>query len=163
MKFESFLLKLENQAQRTRLAAEGMLLEARSQGREHLNAGEAQRYDLAKRDLDDLTQRIADTRAELARCGSHPFQSSGGRALGTAGRLAPLHFAAFDAADPHRAVIEACPRRYPASPRGKRRDGAPTTCMNSPVPALSVVRRDPQAVPIAVWRGRIAQYAPDAA
>lgn len=64
---DGFLRELETRREQIRAAAEHMLLEARSQGREELNAGEAVRYAEATRDLRGLDEHIAEIRADLDR------------------------------------------------------------------------------------------------
>ncbi|MFZ0226938.1 MAG: hypothetical protein WA285_02185 [Mycobacterium sp.] len=82
----SHLSKLEAHRQQVRDACENMLLEARAQGRDQLNAGEAARFDHAKADLDSLDESIREYRGELERAGSNPFSSGGGIDAMTYGR-----------------------------------------------------------------------------
>jgi HK97 family phage major capsid protein len=62
---------LEKRGEITR-AAEHLLMEARSQGREVLNEGEAARLKHARRDIEGLNERIDYLRGELARQGVLP-------------------------------------------------------------------------------------------
>ena len=62
-----FLSKLEAKRDQVRATCEHMLLEARSAGREELNAGEAARYDHAKEDLDRLNEQILEARDSIER------------------------------------------------------------------------------------------------
>ena len=89
---KGFLSKLETRREQIRHACEGMLLEARAAGREHLNAGEAARYEHAKRDLDGLDEHIAEVRDGLARSGLPAGLRGEGREVSSAGRLAPLGY-----------------------------------------------------------------------
>ena len=78
-----FLERLERRRDGVLAAAETMLMEARSAGREELNEGERQRLMHAKRDLSALDERIAEYRGELERAQmpahlsrlSHPTQN----------------------------------------------------------------------------------------
>jgi HK97 family phage major capsid protein len=77
---------IERRAQ-IRAAAEAMLLEARSAGREQLNEGEAFRHRQAMDDLRDLDDRITEVHADLSRAQvpdhlsrlSHPTQTTTSR------------------------------------------------------------------------------------
>jgi HK97 family phage major capsid protein len=82
-----FLERLERRRDGVLAAAETMLMEARSAGREELNEGERQRLMHAKRDLSALDERIAEYRGELERAQmpahlsrlSHPTQTTTSR------------------------------------------------------------------------------------
>ena len=86
------LVRRRDQLQRT---LEESLLEARSLGRESMNARERAMYD----DLQQLNENVeyqrgeADRRAQIDATLAGLPGSRHGRAPGTAGRLAPLHFA----------------------------------------------------------------------
>ena len=69
---ESMLQRMLDRRAEIRAAAEHVLLEARSAGRETLSEGEAQRLKHARRDIAGLDNRIAEMRAELARIGKPP-------------------------------------------------------------------------------------------
>ncbi|MGO9032224.1 phage major capsid protein [Mycobacterium sp.] len=62
-----FLSKLEARREQVRAATEGMLLEARDQGRQTLSEGEDRRYRQARSDLTALDAQIAEYREDLAR------------------------------------------------------------------------------------------------
>jgi HK97 family phage major capsid protein len=66
---EGFLSKLTERRANIYAAAERMLLEARSQGRQVLNEGEDRRYRQARADLTALDERIAECRADFERSG----------------------------------------------------------------------------------------------
>jgi HK97 family phage major capsid protein len=87
-----FLSKLEQRRNEVFKACEGMLLEARSAGRNELNEGERQRYAHAKNELDGLDSHLAQVREDVARIGSYPDSGKLSRKLSSAGRLAPLGF-----------------------------------------------------------------------
>jgi HK97 family phage major capsid protein len=64
---EGFLSKLTERRANVYAAAERMLMEARSQGRQILNEGEDRRYRQARSDLTALDEQIAEYREDLAR------------------------------------------------------------------------------------------------
>ena len=90
-----FLRELESRRRQIAATCETMLLEARSQGRETLNAAEADRYQAAMVDLRGLDEHIAEIREDLDR-GHIPDRytrlGKPGRQPGTAGQLARLEF-----------------------------------------------------------------------
>ena len=66
---EGFLTKLTDRRARVYEAAERLLIEARSQGRQILNEGEDRRYRQAQSDLTALDEQIAEYREDLERSG----------------------------------------------------------------------------------------------
>jgi HK97 family phage major capsid protein len=87
-----FLSKLERKREGIRSWCEGMLLEARSQGREHLNQAEQFRFDHAIADLEALGEKIVEYRGEVARVGVIPDFGRENRAVSSAGQLSPAWF-----------------------------------------------------------------------
>jgi HK97 family phage major capsid protein len=90
------LSRLIEARERVRAAAEGMLLEARRQGRRVLNEGEAHRMAQAQADLRDLdddieTRRADDERSQVPDRYAN-LGTRGARAVNTAGRLSPLGY-----------------------------------------------------------------------
>ncbi|MGO9655676.1 phage major capsid protein [Mycobacterium sp.] len=95
-----FLSKLEARKEQLVTACEGICLEARSAGREHLNAGEAQRFAHAKRDLDGISEHIAQIREDLDRSYVPSLGSLSKRARNSGARVAPI---GFDMGEPRHA------------------------------------------------------------
>ena len=89
---QGFLSKLETRRDQVRHACEGIALEARAAGQDHLNEGQARRFAQAKRDLEGLDEHIAEIREDLQRIGNLPKLGRENRAVGSAARLAPLAF-----------------------------------------------------------------------
>ena len=87
----SFLQKLEKRREQMRASAELLLMHAKGDGRQRLNDDEEIEYRSLSSTIKDLSDRIAETRSEIQRCGSYPLGGTA-RTVGTAGRLAPLEF-----------------------------------------------------------------------
>ena len=89
---QSFLSKLERRREEVRASAEQLLMRAKGDGRQRLNDDEEIEYRGLSSTIKDLSDRIAETRSEIQRCGSYPLGGSTARTVGSAGRLAPLEF-----------------------------------------------------------------------
>ena len=104
-----FLSELENRRAQIRAAAENMLLEVRSSGREQLNQGESERYAQAQRDLAGLDEHIEEIRQDLDRSGvPERLRRIGqpGADVSSAGRLAPLAFSDEAMRNAHRRLSQ---------------------------------------------------------
>jgi HK97 family phage major capsid protein len=88
----SFLNKLSAKRSEVRGQAEQLLLRAKAAGRQELLENEEREWQMYRRTLRDLDDRIGETRTEIDRIGTHPLMPGEGRAMSTAGRLAPLEF-----------------------------------------------------------------------
>jgi HK97 family phage major capsid protein len=66
---QSDVTRLLDKREQARSACERLLLEARAQGRETLNTGEADRLKIAQATMRDLDDQIVETRAEIERAG----------------------------------------------------------------------------------------------
>jgi HK97 family phage major capsid protein len=91
------LARMESRRESLRAAAEGLLMEARNAGREQLNAAEATRLAAMQRALHDLDDDLVELREDVERSGiPERYAHLGlreGRAVSSAGRLAPLGYA----------------------------------------------------------------------
>ncbi|MBX9638497.1 MAG: phage major capsid protein [Mycobacteriaceae bacterium] len=77
----SFLHKLETRREDERATAERLLLNAKNNRRDQLTDDEEIQMRVHQQTLRDLDERIAETRAELARCGSFLAASGGSDAM----------------------------------------------------------------------------------
>ena len=88
---QGFVEKLTLKREEARGRAEQLLMRAKGEGRKDLSADEAVEYRVLTDTITGLGNSIAETKAELARLGTHP-EFGTARTINSAGRIATLSF-----------------------------------------------------------------------